>query len=80
MVRAFREHTSPRSADLGLRLSLLQVGFQLAKALLVLPGVVAAEEELATGGKNGPYLRGCAAAVATVSGCQVGAGERRVHS
>lgn len=67
------------SCRLRLRLSLLQVRFQLAKALLVLPGVVTAEEELATGGKNGPYLCGCSAAVAAVSSSQIGAGERRVH-
>jgi hypothetical protein len=66
-------------ALLGLRLSLLQLSFQLAKALLMLPGVVAAEEEFATGGKNGPYLCGGSATVTAVGGCQVGAGERRVH-
>ena len=79
-VRAFREHTSPRAIDRSGRwLSLLEVCFQLAKALLVLPGVVAAEEEFAAGGKDGPHLGGCSAAVAAVSSCQVGAGERCVH-
>jgi hypothetical protein len=62
-----------------LRLPLLQVCFQLAQALLVLAGVVPAEEELAPGGKDGTDLSCGAAAVATVSGGQVGAGERGVH-
>jgi hypothetical protein len=31
----------------------LQVGIQLAEALLVLAGVVTAEEQLSSGGKNG---------------------------
>jgi hypothetical protein len=67
------------SAISGLRLSLLQVGFQLTQALLVLPGVVTAEEEFAAGGKDCSYLRCGSAAVAAVSSGQVGAGERGVH-
>jgi hypothetical protein len=65
--------------ELRLRLTLLELGLQLTKALLVLPGVVAAEEELAAGGKDGPYLGSRAATVAAVCSGQVGAGERRVH-
>jgi hypothetical protein len=63
----------------GLLLALLNVRFQFEQPLLVLAGVVPAEEELAAGRKDRAYLGSRPAPVATVGGGQVGAGERGVH-
>jgi hypothetical protein len=67
----------------GLRLVLLGLGLdvsgQFTQPGLVRPGVVPAEEELASRGKNGSYLRGSTAPIATVGSGQIGAGECSSH-
>src|ERR1044072_5840933 len=66
-------------SGVSLCLALLDVCLQLAQPLLVLAGVVAAEQELAPGGENGSDLRGSSAPVAAVGSGQIGAGECGVH-